>query len=177
MTPRPHQANRFRQSARHRASKTSHNGHRSPPNQPIPPVHPPSCEQILTQPRSSHTKPAKPARRNGTVRTNPHKSAFGTIIGKSAHVPTYATRHNTRPTIAGPVKPSPPASHGIRNPTEPTINSPNNTSNHRATHAPAYTTQHIGQNPGQAPPTIITRIRRHTQHNTSPIQSLPPGDM
>ena len=109
MTPRPHQANRFRQSARHRASKTSHNGHRSPPNQPIPPVHPPSCEQILTQPRSSHTKPAKPARRNGTVRTNPHKSAFGTIIGKSAHVPTYATRHNTRPTIAGPVKPSPTA--------------------------------------------------------------------
>ena len=106
------------------------------------------------------------------MRANPHKSAFGTIIGESAHVPTYATRHNGHPTITNHAKPSPYACHDIRNPTEPTINSPNNTptsgnacpGTHNPTHRP---------NPGQTPPTIIARIRRHTQHGTSPDRPQP----
>ena len=85
---------------RHRASQSSQTDAPSPstrqPRLPGPPV----CERILTQPQSSHTEPAKPARRNGIARVNPHKSAFGTIIGKSAHAPTYATRHNGHPTTA-----------------------------------------------------------------------------
>ena len=81
-------------------SQSSHNGHRSPPNQPIPPVHPPSCESILTQSPIGDVATAIPTTRTVIMRANPHKPTPGTIIGKSAHAPTYATRHNGHPTTA-----------------------------------------------------------------------------
>ena len=140
---------------RHRASQSSHS--HAPvqstrqPRLPGPPV----CERILTQPRSSHTEPAKPARRNRIVRANPHKPTPGTIIGKSAHVPTYATQHNGHPTIADHAKPSPHACHDIHNPTEP-----------RAPRSPAQPT----------PPPACADIRNTTHHppnHRRPRQSTP----
>ena len=149
MTPRPHQASRFRQSARHRASQSSQTD----------------------------------ARNN---------------IGKLAHVPTYATRHITHPTIANHDKPSPHACPHIRNTTEPTHTTLTDaanpttrmrrhtnhdtsddklwpsTTNHHGPYPPVCTTQHISQQTLlPRPATIVTRMTPHAQRDASHIQSPP----
>ena len=138
-----------RHPTRHRASQSSHNDTPTPPSQPIPPVRPSPCEQILTNRRPEQYREisACPHIRNTTEPTH-------TTLTDAANPTTRMRRHTNHDTSDDKPWPS--------------------TTNHHGPYPPACTTQHISQqNLLPRPTTIATLMTPHTQRDTSHIQSSP----
>ena len=163
-----------------------------------------ACPGIRNPTEPTHTtltdavNPTTRMRRHTNHDTSDDKPWPSTTNHHGPYPPAYTTRHIGHPTTADHAKPSPHACHGIRNPTEPTIRSPNTTYATRPRtrrHAQLSRTHHQQprqhtQPPGNAclhihnptEPTHTTlsstanptvRMHRHTQHDASDDKPWP----